>query len=400
MLYNLKRKKKKLKDNNPIYFQYSDSLNAADLSDTINYKYNQEIRLFGELYSSQKIDSVFFWAINNDVRYYYASYLSHIIKNAYFATLLPPGHPQYRTHFPVGYDELWHHLFDSIQPNSEEVLNTTWYIDYYGWDYMWYNGFYLLQQSGKYDNDKMNENLWKYLFDQYTACFSGKNLEFILATFLWSFTYNRFDIEFIELFEEFNQMFPDSKYLKYVTPAINRVRLFHELADESDKRKDIDNNPPYGEPDQLHLKRHSLDDIHFLESFDMINSFRDAIAPFKGKVIYVDIWATWCGPCIEELKYEEELKHFLKSNHVEMLYISVDKDSYHEKWKDFIKVYNLTGYHIRANKNLNKDISIITGTNAIPWYLIVDKNGIIVEKHAYRPGMKEQLYNQILRYCR
>jgi len=95
-------------------------------------------------------------------------------------------------------------------------------------------------------------------------------------------------------------------------------------------------------------------DIKFLA--DTTTNFNRLISPFKGKIVYVDIWATWCSPCRHELQKAKEVKafaDFAKRNNIIILYIC---DDYNTKaWKQFIYANNLAGYHTMAGQAMNND---------------------------------------------
>ena len=81
-----------------------------------------------------------------------------------------------------------------------------------------------------------------------------------------------------------------------------------------------------------------------------------------------------------------------------ILYISIDRDSDDQRWKDMIKFFNLEGYHIRANQELINDLRKIYGENSpfgIPWYILVDEKGNIVKNHAKPPSKLQELEIQI-----
>ena len=112
---------------------------------------------------------------------------------------------------------------------------------------------------------------------------------------------------------------------------------------------------------------------------------------FKGKKLYIDIWATWCSPCKEEFRHNKELKKLLKEKGIEILYISVDKDYYEQKWKENIKYFGLDGNHIRiTNKSLKEDLLKIY-KGSIPHYAIIDETGKIENLNAPRPSSIEEL---------
>ena len=67
-------------------------------------------------------------------------------------------------------------------------------------------------------------------------------------------------------------------------------------------------------------------------------------------------------------------------------------------WKRTINKYNLIGYHILSNTELQKDIRKITRMPGIPWYIIVDKEGKLSDEFIYRPSFEDKLYNQFNKY--
>lgn len=135
---------------------------------------------------------------------------------------------------------------------------------------------------------------------------------------------------------------------------------------------------------------------YILDRKQKITTFDELASMFPNKAFFVDCYATWCSPCIEEFKYKKELTEFLNKNNIELVYISFDRNLGDAKWLNFIKKHKLTGYHMRANENFNKDFSQKAKFNGqLPTYLIVDKRGNIVETNAYRPSNKEELFIQL-----
>ena len=133
-----------------------------------------------------------------------------------------------------------------------------------------------------------------------------------------------------------------------------------------------------------------------LDKEDAINSFDELVQKLSGKPFFIDCWATWCKPCIEEFSYSEDLVEFLKSKDMELVYINFDNSIDEATWLNAIRKYNLKGNHLRANDALRNDLynsDIITG--ALPQYMIINSYGEVVVKDAFRPSDKEKLYNQI-----
>ncbi|GAB3923017.1 TlpA family protein disulfide reductase [Mucilaginibacter myungsuensis] len=132
------------------------------------------------------------------------------------------------------------------------------------------------------------------------------------------------------------------------------------------------------------------------------STVKDMVAPYKGKVVFVDMWGTWCPYCISDMEFEPALKERLKDKEVVFLYIARDEDEDDEKWRDFIFINNLTGEHIRRNSDqissVWNEFGIPDNEQAYPRYLIFDKDGKLVEKNAKRPTDKAGLAVQIEKY--
>lgn len=110
------------------------------------------------------------------------------------------------------------------------------------------------------------------------------------------------------------------------------------------------------------------------------------LADFKGKYVYIDVWATWCGPCraeIPSLKLVEEKYH---GKNIAFLSISVDTDKDHEKWKTFVTEKQLGGVQLFADKNWNSDFIKYFEINSIPRFLLIDPSGKVVNADADRPS--------------
>ena len=137
------------------------------------------------------------------------------------------------------------------------------------------------------------------------------------------------------------------------------------------------------------------EEIYILDKEEVVNSFDELVQKLTGKPFLIDCWATWCSPCLEEFKYNEQLHTFLKSKDMELVYINFDDSIDEHKWINTIKKYDLKGYHSRINSSFEKDFANIGFSGQLPTYMIVDSNGVVAERSAFRPSQKEKLYNQI-----
>jgi len=128
-------------------------------------------------------------------------------------------------------------------------------------------------------------------------------------------------------------------------------------------------------------------DFRFLD----VDSKEYSLNNFQGKYIYIDVWASWCGPCIQQLPFLKELKKEF-SNKVH--FISVAWNDNKSDWRNAIDRLNLEGIQLFAE---NKDAPFFTfyDISAIPRFILLDKEGKIIETRA-RPPSLPSLRNQLI----
>ena len=127
--------------------------------------------------------------------------------------------------------------------------------------------------------------------------------------------------------------------------------------------------------------------------------FRKLVEPYKGKIILIDVWGTWCGPCKEALSHSQEEYERLKPYDIVFMYLA--NGSPEESWKNVIKEYNVTGdnvVHFNLPAAQQKAVENYIKVSAYPTYKLVDQNGNLLDVYAdpHHLDALEKLIKRIL----
>jgi len=108
------------------------------------------------------------------------------------------------------------------------------------------------------------------------------------------------------------------------------------------------------------------------------------IEQFKGQLIYIDFWASWCSACIEEMPYSKALDQKFDDSQVVFLYFSTDTEN--EAWLKAIKNFENKNHNFRINKNDKILIQQYFEIKGIPHIIIIDKNSNVATRKAKYPS--------------
>ncbi|CAA6829584.1 MAG: Thiol-disulfide isomerase-like thioredoxin [uncultured Aureispira sp.] len=115
-------------------------------------------------------------------------------------------------------------------------------------------------------------------------------------------------------------------------------------------------------------------------------TFTEIFKANKGKVVYIDFWASWCGPCRQEMPASLSLHQNLKGEDIVFVYISIDKNE--AAWKRSMNSLKITdkGQHYRRNQEEMVEFLKFFYIYSIPHYMIIGKDGQIANNDALPPS--------------
>ena len=139
-----------------------------------------------------------------------------------------------------------------------------------------------------------------------------------------------------------------------------------------ERKTAVDNMPKVGEPA-----------IDFTYTDKEGNEF--SLTSFKGNLVYVDVWATWCGPCKAEIPSLQQLEADYHDKNITFMSVSVDTDK--EAWVKMVTEQELGGVQLWADgwSEITKDYAIFGS----PRFMLFDANGNVISTDSPRPSSSE-----------
>ena len=113
-----------------------------------------------------------------------------------------------------------------------------------------------------------------------------------------------------------------------------------------------------------------------------------------GKVVLIDFWATWCGPCREALPHMQQIAKKFQGQPLVVLSVSLDSDE--KKWKDFITKNGMTWVHYRDG-GFTGPIATMFGVKAIPQTFTIDADGVLQDEHIGDAAIEGKLKKLVAR---
>ncbi len=132
-------------------------------------------------------------------------------------------------------------------------------------------------------------------------------------------------------------------------------------------------------------------------TFPDINGKNISLNSLKGKYVYIDVWATWCGPCKVQIPYLKDIEKTYEDKNIAFIGLSIDTQENKSKWETMVQERDLSGHQLLADKDWKSDFIMEYYITGIPRFILIDPKGNIVSADAPRPSDPAliELFNEL-----
>lgn len=132
-------------------------------------------------------------------------------------------------------------------------------------------------------------------------------------------------------------------------------------------------------------------------AYNSIEGKEVKLEDLKGKYVYIDVWATWCGPCKVEIPHLKTLEKDYHDKNIEFVSISIDREKDKEKWVKMVADEELKGIQLFADNDWSSQFVKDYMISGIPRFILLDPKGNVVNADAPRPSSKDlvALFNEL-----
>ena len=130
-------------------------------------------------------------------------------------------------------------------------------------------------------------------------------------------------------------------------------------------------------------------------SYKSIDGDTVSLNDLEGKLVYIDVWATWCGPCKAQFPYLKKLEEDYRAMDVAFVSISIDNPKSEDKWRKMVQDKELKGIQLIAENAWKSSFAQDYVIRGIPRFILLDKNGNIISPFAPQPAIYDESGNAI-----
>lgn len=130
-------------------------------------------------------------------------------------------------------------------------------------------------------------------------------------------------------------------------------------------------------------------------NFENYDGSTTSLDDLKGKYVYIDVWATWCGPCKREIPFLQQVEEEYHKKNIAFVSISTDRANKYSAWRKMIEDRQMSGIQLFAGTDYS--FSQEYQINSIPRFILIDPDGNIIDANAPRPSdpKLKELFNSL-----
>lgn len=121
-------------------------------------------------------------------------------------------------------------------------------------------------------------------------------------------------------------------------------------------------------------------------NYENFNGGTTSLDDLKGKYVFIDLWATWCSPCVKELPFLKKLEEEYHGKNIVFVGISLNEQKDRDRWKKLIEKKGVKGTQLLADKALESEFAKAYKVFTIPRFIVLDPDGNIVTSNAPFPS--------------
>jgi len=152
--------------------------------------------------------------------------------------------------------------------------------------------------------------------------------------------------------------------------------------------------------DKSDPKKNNYFEIIELKKHKIVSELFTKLSKLNDSVLYVDLWATTCEPCIRQMEFMPEIKEKTKYKNIKFIYICQDHGS--ERWKKMVSKFKISGEHIELSNDEFSYLLYLFKKKGIPAYFIIDTKGRVLysDQEVPRPSDSKELVNKLLKLAK